>query len=113
VPANRPEPVDDTEILSIRTLALSGLPVQPWPFLESGQRVRLQDGPLAGAEGTFLRVKDEYHLVVSVTLLQRAVCVVVEKEVVEPLFTNERHRLSFQPQSPVPPFAESCLRRAI
>jgi transcription antitermination factor NusG len=78
--------VDDTEIASIRTLALSGQPVQPWPFLRSGQRIRLQAGPLMGAEGIFLRVKDEYHLVVSITLLQRAVSVVIEKDAVAPLF---------------------------
>ena len=81
----RPEPVDETEIASIRTLALSGRPVQPWPFLKSGQRVRLQAGPLAGAEGIFLRVKDACHLVVSVTLLQRSVSVTIETESVEPL----------------------------
>jgi transcription antitermination factor NusG len=89
VPANRPEPVDETEISSIRTLALSGLPVQPWPFLISGQRIRLHSGPLVGAEGIFLRVKDDYHLVVSLTLLHRAVSVVVKNDAVEPLFIDE------------------------
>lgn len=88
---NRAEPVDDTEIASIRTIALAGRPVQPWPFLRMGQRIRLQAGPLAGAEGIFLRVKDEYHLVVSITLLQRAVSVVIEKDAVAPLFFGERH----------------------
>jgi len=91
-PGNRPEPVDDTEIASIRTLALSGRPVQPWPFLRSGQRIRLQAGPLTGTEGIFLRVKDEYHLVVAITLLQRAVSVVVEKNAVSPLFLGDRCR---------------------
>jgi transcriptional antiterminator NusG len=87
---NRAEPVNDTEIASIRTIALAGRPVQPWPFLRMGQRIRLQAGPLAGAEGIFLRVKDEYHLVVSITLLQRAVSVVIEKDAVAPLFFGER-----------------------
>lgn len=87
---NRAEPVDDTEIASIRTVALAGRPVQPWPFLRIGQRIRLQAGPLAGVEGIFLRVKDECHLVVSITLLQRAVSVVMEKEAVAPLFFGER-----------------------
>jgi transcription antitermination factor NusG len=89
-PGNRPEPVNDTEIASIRALALSGRPVQPWPFLRSGQRIRLQTGPLMGAEGIFLRVKDECHLVVSITLLQRAVSVVIEKDAVAPLFFGDR-----------------------
>ena len=91
-PGHRPEPVDDIEIASIRTLALSGRPVQPWPFLRSGQRIRLQAGPLIGAEGIFLRVKDECHLVVSITLLQRAVSVVIEKDAVLPLFLGDRRR---------------------
>ncbi|MGH9545443.1 MAG: transcription termination/antitermination protein NusG [Terriglobales bacterium] len=94
-PGHRPEPVEDREIASIRTIALSGRPVQPWPFLKSGQRVRMQAGPLVGAEGIFLRVKDEYHLVVAITLLQRAVSVVVEKDSVGPVFLGDRHAASF------------------
>ena len=86
---NKAEPVDEDEIASLRTVALAGRPVQPWPFLRVGQRIRLQAGPLAGAEGIFLRVKDEYHLVVSISLLQRAVSVVIEKEAVAPLFFGE------------------------
>jgi transcription antitermination factor NusG len=92
----RPQPVDDTEIASIRALALSGRPVQPWPFLRSGQRIRLQSGPLMGAEGIFLRVKDEYHLVVAITLLQRAVSVVIERDAVAPLFFGEYDAETYQ-----------------
>jgi transcription antitermination factor NusG len=86
----RPEPVADKEIASIRTLALSGYPVQPWPFLNSGQRVRLQSGPLMGAEGIFLRIKDDHHLVVSITLLQRSVSIVIDRDSVAPVFERER-----------------------
>jgi len=96
VPANKPQPVDDTEISSIRTLALSGLPVQPWPFLASGQRIRLNAGPLKGTEGILLRVKDAHQLVVSVSLLQRAVSVVVENEAVEPIFRDDCATRSLQ-----------------
>src|SRR5947207_743054 len=96
VPANRPEPVNDLEISSIRTLAMSGRPVQPWPFLSSGQRIRMLAGPLVGAEGIFLRAQDQYHLIVSVTLLQRAVSVAVEKDAVEPLFLKSRSARSLR-----------------
>jgi transcription antitermination factor NusG len=101
-PGNRPEPVEDHEIASVRTIALSGRPVQPWPFLRSGQRIRVQAGPLRGAVGIFLKVRDEYHLVVSLYLLQRAVSVVIEKDAVAPLFTSERH-----PKSDLPRFFAS------
>ena len=88
---NRPEPVDDAEIASIRTVALAGRSVQPWPFLRLGQRIRMQSGPLTGIEGFFLRVEDEDHLIVSVTLLQRAVSVVIERDSVSPVFSGESH----------------------
>jgi len=88
---NKPEPVDDSEIASIRTVAMSGRPVQPWPFLRSGQRIRLHSGPLMGAEGIFLRVKDEYHLVVSIMLLQRAISVVIETDAVAPMFSGSMY----------------------
>lgn len=88
---NRPEPVDDAEIASIRSVALAGRSVQPWPFLRLGQRIRMQSGPLTGVEGIFLRVADENHLIVSVTLLQRAVSVVIERDSVSPVFLGESH----------------------
>jgi transcription antitermination factor NusG len=92
---NRPEPVDDTEIASIRTVALAGRSVQPWPFLRLGQQIRMQSGPLTGIEGIFLRDQDADHLVVCVTLLQRAVSVVIEKDSVSPVFSGERYAQSF------------------
>jgi hypothetical protein len=85
----KPEPVDD-EIASIRTVALADCSVQPWPFLRSGHRIRVQAGPLVGTEGIFLRVKNDCHLIASIALLQRAVSVVIEKNVVAPLFSRER-----------------------
>ena len=88
---NRPEPVDDTEIASIRTVMLAGGSVQPWPFLKVGQRIRVQSGPLTGAEGIFLRVQDDFRLIVSVTLLQRAIAVVIERDSVSPVFSGESH----------------------
>lgn len=84
--ANVPEPVELSEIQSIRTVAQSGQAVRPWPFLREGQKVRIEAGPLSGTEGTLLRVKNQLRLVVSVTLLQRSVAVEVDQELVRPLF---------------------------
>jgi transcription antitermination factor NusG len=92
---NRPDPVDNTEIASIRTVALAGGSVQPWPFLNVGQRIRVQSGPLTGAEGIFLRIQDDFRLIVSVTLLQRAIAVVIEKDAAMPLFSGESHARLF------------------
>ena len=80
-----PAEIDDREIESLQTLVASGLPCSPWPFLQSGQRIRVHAGPLCGAEGIVLKVKDEYRLVCSVSLLQRSVAVEIEQDFVTPL----------------------------
>lgn len=85
-PGNVPEPVKLSEICSIRTVAQCGQPVKPWPFLEEGHKVRIEAGPLSGTEGTLLRVKNQFKLVVSVTLLQRSIAVELDQEMVCPLF---------------------------
>ena len=76
--------VEDGEIASLQVLARSGLEAQPWPFLEVGQVVSIESGPLAGCEGMLLDFKGTRRLVLSVTLLQRAVAVEVDRPCVRP-----------------------------
>jgi transcription antitermination factor NusG len=83
---NIPEPIDLSEIQSLQTVSESGRHVQPWPFLQQGQRIRVEAGPLSGTVGTLLRVKDEVRLVVSITLLQRSMAIELDQEWVSPLF---------------------------
>ncbi len=80
-----PTPVDDAEIAAIQTAIQSGLPRQPWPFLQIGQRVRVECGPLCGLEGIFVDFKGRHRLVLSVTLLQRSVAVEVDGAWVIPI----------------------------
>jgi transcription antitermination factor NusG len=87
-----PEPVDFLEIQSIQKVADSGRPVYPWPFLQQGHGIRIEAGPLAGTEGTLMKVKDELRLVVSITLLQRSMAVVVDQDMVRPLFETHRRQ---------------------
>src|SRR5277367_6923259 len=50
-----PVPVDEVEIDAIQTLVASGIPNQPWPFLQVGERVRIESGSLRGLEGILMR----------------------------------------------------------
>ena len=79
-----PIPVDDADIVAIQTAVRSGLPRQPWPFLQMGQRVRVESGPLTGVEGILIGFKGHHRLVLSVTLLQRSVAVEVDDVWVSP-----------------------------
>jgi transcription antitermination factor NusG len=70
---------------AIQAAVRSGLQFEPWAFLNVGQRVRLQDGPLEGLEGILIEVRKEFRVVVSVTLLQRSVSVEIERHWVKPV----------------------------
>jgi transcription termination/antitermination protein NusG len=74
-----PIAVDHSEVAALQTMCRSGLAVEPWPFVQEGQRVTIERGPLTGAEGVISAVKNEVRLVVSITLLQRSVATEVER----------------------------------
>jgi transcription antitermination factor NusG len=74
-----PTPIEESEIDSIRRLVSSSLKAEPWPYLEAGQSVIIQDGPLQGLVGTLITVKNCHRLVLSVTLLQRSVSVEIDR----------------------------------
>jgi transcription antitermination factor NusG len=80
-----PLPVDEAEIAAIQTAVKSGLPRQPWPFLQIGQHVRIEYGPLCGVQGILLGFRGHQRLVLSVTLLQRSVAVQVDEAGVQPV----------------------------
>ena len=74
----KPVPVAESEITAIQTLIRSGLPSCPWAFSHLGQPVRIERGPLAGAEGILTGFRGRHRLVLSITLLQRSVAVEVD-----------------------------------
>ena len=80
-----PLPVDDQEITALQSIDKSGLQAQPWPFLQVGQRVRIDQGSLAGIEGILIGLKGPHRLVVSVTLLQRSVAVEIDEQWATPV----------------------------
>jgi transcription antitermination factor NusG len=85
-----PEPIDETEIEAIQSAVNSGLPSQPYPFLQIGQRVRIDSGPLWGLQGVLLGFKGNHRLVLSVTLLKRSIAVQLEDGWVTPIPQHSR-----------------------
>ena len=80
-----PIPVEAAEISAIQTLVSSGLPVEPWPYLEVGQKVRIEDHALHGVEGILIGFRGSRRIVVSVTLLRRSVALEIERARVSPV----------------------------
>jgi transcription antitermination factor NusG len=87
-------PVSDDEISALRLAVASGLPNQPWPYLEVGQRVRVNYGTLAGLEGILVNVKGNHRVVLSVALLQRSVAMEVDAAWLSPVRTIARDSMS-------------------
>jgi transcription antitermination factor NusG len=85
-----PVPIDESEIAAIQAAVKSGLPSQPWPFLQVGHRVKIEYGPLCGVEGNLLGFRGHQSLVLSVTLLQRSVAVQVDGSWVRPMSQQQQ-----------------------
>jgi len=73
-----PVPVDDHEIAAIQTIVQSGLVAEPWPFLELGQRVRMDVGPLTGFEGILIGTIKHQRFIASLSILKKSVAVAIE-----------------------------------
>jgi len=105
-----PVPIDDAEVAAIRTAVTSGLPVEPCSFLDVGQRVRVDFGPLAGLEGILVEMRKQHRIVVSLSLLKRSVAVEIEGDWVSAL-EAERQNPPLQADRPaVSALAPKALR---
>jgi transcription antitermination factor NusG len=82
-----PIPVDYKEISSIKKALEAGVPMSPHHFWQSGEIGRVNSGPLAGVEGVVVKSKQSMRLILSVTLLQRAVMLEIDSNCVD-LVTN-------------------------
>ena len=81
----RPIAVDEVEMMNLQSMIVSGAEVRPWALPTVGSRVCLERGPLVGVEGILVREKTGCRVVVSISILQRAVAVEVELDWLRPL----------------------------
>ena len=68
-------PIPEKQVRDVWLLINSRLNLDPHPFLNLGDRVRIRSGCLAGVEGVLLGKNADATLVVAVDLLQRSVAV--------------------------------------
>src|ERR1700687_4027082 len=89
-----PMPVAESEMESIRQALASGLPSQPWLYLQIGQRVRVNHGSLNNLEGILINFKGSHRIVLSVSLLQRSVAMEVDLSWVTPMMDAKKAPLN-------------------
>jgi transcription antitermination factor NusG len=75
--------VEPHEMSAMRRLVEGGAAV-PWPYLQDGQRVRMRNGAWQGLEGILQSAGGRDRVVVNIELLQKAVAVEVDRDMIEP-----------------------------
>jgi transcriptional antiterminator RfaH len=76
------ESIPDNEISAVRLFIESGAEVFPVPYVHTGDKVRIEYGPLIGHEGVVIRERGEALLVVSIPMLQRSIAVTLDRDAV-------------------------------
>jgi len=74
----RPEPIPDEEIESLRILINSPFDYVCCPYLREGMLVEVIRGPLQGVKGRVVREAKPCRLVLSISLIQRAVTIEID-----------------------------------
>ena len=80
-----PQPVDPQEIEAVQKVVASGFRAEPWPYLEIGQKIRIEEDALQGLEGILINFKGNQRIVVSVSLLKRSVALEIDRSSVKPV----------------------------
>jgi transcription antitermination factor NusG len=77
--------IPESEIHNIRRMVEGPYRVEPHPYLQCGERVRITRGSLKGIEGVLVRKKNLYRIVLSMDLLHQSVAVEIDASDVEPV----------------------------
>ena len=89
--AGIPAIIPDAEIEAVRQTLARRVHVEPYPFLNCGDWVRVKDSPLEGIEGILVRKKGQFRLVLSVQLLQKSAAVEVDAWSIERAPRHKQH----------------------
>lgn len=76
--------IPESEITAIQRSIAGSLRVEPHPFLNCGDQVRVVRGPLEGVTGILIRKKSLCRLILSVDTLARSIAVEIDTADVEP-----------------------------
>ncbi len=77
---SEPAAIADSEIEAIQAILESGFSAEPCDYLYEGQRVRVTSGALEGVEGVLLKKKNQWRMIVSVTILNRSISVEIDRD---------------------------------
>jgi transcription antitermination factor NusG len=74
----KPAIVPAEQIAVVRKMVEGSFPVEPYPYLECGDRVRVASGALRGLDGILIRKKNQFRLIISFEMLGRSAAVEID-----------------------------------
>ncbi|MCB9799898.1 MAG: UpxY family transcription antiterminator [Candidatus Omnitrophica bacterium] len=81
--AGEPVAIPENEILTVKRFVAEEIQIDPFPYLRSGQRVRVRSGIFKGVEGFIVRKEKNCRLVISLDLLMQSVSTEIDSACVE------------------------------
>jgi|SRR5215471_15683129 len=78
-------PIPSEQIDAVRTLVAEKLPYSCYPYLKTGQRVRVRSGALDGVEGILMSRKGDRKLILSIDAMQRSLAIEIDGYDMEPV----------------------------
>jgi transcription antitermination factor NusG len=95
---NDPWPLRAAEIEALR-LGSKMEKVEPHPFLNVGERVRIRTGPMSGVEGILMRRKNGCRFVLTLEVIMRSVALDVDAGDIEVVDRDEKKVTALERQS--------------
>jgi len=79
-----PIPVEESVISALKGVMKTDIALDPFPYLEKGDRVYVKSGPFQGLEGFIVRKDDgKCRLVISVSAIKSSIAVEIDSALVE------------------------------
>ncbi len=81
----RAEIIPEEQILAIRRFLEASISLDPYPYMQVGNRVEIIAGPLKGIQGILVGKKGRFRFVLQVDLIRQAVSVEIDASDVRPV----------------------------
>lgn len=78
-----PVAIPERELIAVQRFVEEKISMDPFPYLEKGNRVYVRSGPLKGVEGFIVRKDKHTRLVISLDLLFQSISVEIDESLVE------------------------------
>ncbi len=78
-----PVPIAEKELATLRRFVEEAITIDPYPYLNAGDRVYVRSGSLKGVEGFIVRKNKHTRLVISLDLLFQSVSVEIDEALIE------------------------------